>query len=826
MDYYRESYIKTEMLAKKISSQFKNNYLSDVSQVLLNSSAYDPDVKTWYRLKGYRMKESMEETKQASVSAVKKWMQGARTIGATSVFLLLERQKELYLWYGAGKSNPADSAFSSELPEINGQYTEEPNLTEYPYQGVILGSIFCSPISDILLTSSLNTSDDFFVSCVNVPVTDHEITEKVNNNRSMIKYLDNYSKISRNYGNNNRRTEELPIQSVIHAISNLKEENEYYIHNMSDGFVKNAIRFGARDAETYLQLKAILMSSLNRSEEDYKGFEPVRSFDIQNSPLWNGSCFAIPGIKGTGHLLSIQPTHIIAPFCLPPVVSHKGFHAKNYNVSENSLQAFPLPDTDDNCPGIEIGKSVEDDSKVRIPLRSLLSHTFITGGTDTGKTSLEKLILKRLYDNKINFFVLEAAKKEYISLLGDIPDLRILTPGNDGLALNINPLQPEEGTLIEKHVDAVVRAVVSSNGGEHPIPEALEGLFKLTYEKFGWEYGDIAYNHKTRKWPKLDDALKNIPLYINEHGDYGPEVKKNLQAALKIRIEHLTSSKILNRSFGLTAKDLLEFPTVVELSDFSQGMTIFLMNIILFKIHSYLSRLPEARTLKRVIVVEEAHNVFRRVNDELSGQYLINSQFEKMLSEIRACGTGMLLIDQQPTKMCDGLMANTSVKIAFALSGYDDRELVGKSMGLSQLQIAKLYELGIGECVLGLRGVHGVQKVNVSLLKTEGHTNPACHVCPCRFSCRREEAISMLEGSDQIKLLLHLERIQSNPYDIRYLNTSIDAMTRDLDITGSDSLRLCFLGEALEKYGNLSYQDKRVIINSYHKLLKGGANHE
>ena len=111
-----------------------------------------------------------------------------------------------------------------------------------------------------------------------------------------------------------------------------------------------------------------------------------------------------------------------------------------------------------------------------------------------GKTTLVKNLLVDLWARQQTpFVVLEAAKKEYNALLGQIPSLMVYTSGADGPLLRINPLRPEDGTLIENHAAAVTLALTASTGAEHPIPEAFSGLLQQTYHRFGWEYGMAAY---------------------------------------------------------------------------------------------------------------------------------------------------------------------------------------------------------------------------------------------------------------------------------------------------------------------------------------------
>src|SRR5699024_753585 len=124
-----------------------------------------------------------------------------------------------------------------------------------------------------------------------------------------------------------------------------------------------------------------------------------------------------------------------------------------------------------------------------------------------------------------------------------------------GQQLYINPLQVEDGTLIENHIDAVVRAITAATAGEHPIPEALEGLLRQTYKQAGWEYGMMAYTDKEKPFPTFRDAFENIPDYIHNHARYGPEVRQNLEGALTLRTENLYTGSLgrtFSRAFGIT----------------------------------------------------------------------------------------------------------------------------------------------------------------------------------------------------------------------------------------------------------------------------------
>ena len=449
-----------------------------------------------------------------------------------------------------------------------------------------------------------------------------------------------------------------------------------------------------------------------------------------SSDTWQ-KCLAIPGVMLTTpsmscliHTVSLQDIQSAASFCIPPVHSYEEYYINNLHIDENERDTFPVvaPPTGEV---IWVGNIIGSSCQAAIPLNGLLCHTGVFGACNSGKTTTVKKILVEAYQkHAIPFVVIEAAKKEYASLLGLIPELKLYTPGIDGAALNFNPLQPEDGILIEKHVDAVVRSLSAVTGGEHPIPEAFDGLLKQVYQKFGWEYGMMAYTDTNRPFPTFRDVFSNVNEYISKHAKYGPEVRQNLTAALKLRTETMHAGALgglFSRSTGLMAKDLLGSPCVIELSDFSEQSVEFLMNILMFRFQCYLSRLPEEMNIKRLIVVEEAHNVFKKTLSDETGRARNNDAFEKMLAEIRSSGTGIILSDQRPSVMPDAVMANTAVKIIHSMESSLDRKEVSGPMDLTEMQMRAAREFNRGECIISIRQKHGVQHTMIQQV-SDGNT--------------------------------------------------------------------------------------------------------
>ena len=74
--------------------------------------------------------------------------------------------------------------------------------------------------------------------------------------------------------------------------------------------------------------------------------------------------------------------------------------------------------------------------------------------------------------------------------------------------------------------------------------------------------------------------------------------------------------------------------------------------------------------------------------------------FSNMLSEIRAYGEGMVLVDQVPTRLIPDAIKNTNLKITHRLVAEDDCKAIGESMGLSDEQRKVIAKLMTGQCVV------------------------------------------------------------------------------------------------------------------------------
>ena len=87
------------------------------------------------------------------------------------------------------------------------------------------------------------------------------------------------------------------------------------------------------------------------------------------------------------------------------------------------------------------------------------------------------------------------------------------------------------------------------------------------------------------------------------------------------------------------------------------------------------------------------------LNPELP-QYKSGQMFSNFLSEVRAYGQGMMVVDQVPTRLIEDAIKNTNVKIIHKLVASDDSQRIAECIGLTKKKKKVIAKLSIGQAVL------------------------------------------------------------------------------------------------------------------------------
>jgi hypothetical protein len=411
------------------------------------------------------------------------------------------------------------------------------------------------------------------------------------------------------------------------------------------------------------------------------------------------------------------------------------FHLPEFETPGFSVKAEPGLDfdTEPTAAGAELGKVLTLGSVITGPARtgrayqisvsSLTRHAFITGVTGSGKTVTSTNLVRGLDAAGIPFLVLEPTKSEYRRLSGDLRDpgdgqlplgkrLRVFTLGDDRASpFRLNPFEPgaTERDLgdripIAQHIDLLRSVFSAAFGMWTPLPQVLERCLYEIYTDRGWDFATGENRRRSgllppAAYPTLTDLSAKVDDVVSRLG-YADEITSNIRAALKTRIDGLRTGgkgRMLDVQQSFPMEVLLNAPTVLELEAMGDDDDkAFLMGLLLVRLVEYRrdqaarGEIPEG-ALQHLLVIEEAHRLLTNAvasgdPEQANPRAKAVEAFTNLLSEIRAYGQGVAIIDQVPIRLAPDVIKNTDLKIAHRIVAGDDREVLGRTMAMDERQ--------------------------------------------------------------------------------------------------------------------------------------------
>ena len=807
---YRDDFYRAAQAADQLLRSKNNRYLDGLSPDGLDTAqAIEPPVQSWSRLCGWRLTENPQKDEALPLQAAAHWLRTASVNGSNAVFYLQKSGTKLSLLYGSAQP----TAFSTLLPSC--RMEPEPGFfpAAYPMNGILLGTLRNERLADTLAADHALTNGYLAVLCL--PLSDRSVDQLLQKDLALLGQLRACATADYVCGSATRRVVQKPVGSVPQAVTFLEKEVEHLRKNRGTGFAYTAIRFGAASQEQYRRLLALLAGAM-QSENAETAFEPVRWFMLPSTVRPLSIPAAVEQDKAL-HLVSLNTLQDAAQACTPPSRSYPGFWLEGCTDEQVFSAVEPFRS---NGLALQIGTALETGTPVMLSQKNMLGHMLVAGGAGAGKTSTIKTLLQDAHRKNVPFLVLEGAKKEYASLKGTIPSLKVYGSGMDGLALTLNPLEPETMTPVSEHIAAVTAALCAASGGEHPLPEVLEGVLEYTYLQKGWRCSDIApFFDPNRPWPTLQECLDNVDAWMQNNGRYGPEVRQNITATAKLRLRKLcagTLAALFGRCNGLTAKDLTCGPVVIEMSDFSEQTAAFITSIILFRLQRYFMQQNETHELQQIVVVEEAHATFSRTSDESGIAASNNRLLEKLLAEVRSFGVSILIGDQRPNALAEGVPALTRIKLVHALDGAQDRSLMADTMNMTERQRREIQTLQEGEALLAIRGERGLIHLQVDRPAESYSFSASCLLCGCESRCRRSLVEPLLDRVPTAELYEISACIAADPLDGTWIARAVNRLLDKCGVKASASVGLCLLRLLLNRTG-IPEQQARVIVRTYQK---------
>lgn len=345
----------------------------------------------------------------------------------------------------------------------------------------------------------------------------------------------------------------------------------------------------------------------------------------------------------------------------------------------------------------------EEEIPIKLDLKSLAMHTFVTGSTGSGKSNSIYQILFELKKKGIKYLVVEPAKGEYKYVFGDDANVYGTNPNISPL-LKINPFRFPEGVHVLEHIDRLVELFNVCWPMYAAMPAVLKEAVERAYINSGWDLTTSNNGVSDEIYPTFIDVLRELE-YVVEHSSFSQEVKDNYVGSLSTRVKSLTNGiySFIFSSSELGDEALFEKNVIVDLSRVGSMETkSLIMGILVMRLQEYrMTQNSINADLKHVTVLEEAHNLLKRTSTEQSSESsnLIGKSVEMLsnaIAEMRTYGEGFIIADQAPSLLDKSVIRNTNTKIIMRLPDMEDRELVGYSIHLNDEQIDELSRLSTG----------------------------------------------------------------------------------------------------------------------------------
>ena len=356
----------------------------------------------------------------------------------------------------------------------------------------------------------------------------------------------------------------------------------------------------------------------------------------------------------------------------------------------------------------DLGKAYTE-NRVKLDVKSLTQHVFVTGSTGCGKSETIYKLINETKQVGTKFLVIEPAKGEYKNVFGDVNVF-----GTNPLImplLRINPFSFPTGVHVLEHIDRLTEIFNVCWPMYSAMPAVLKKAMLDAYESCGWDLR-FSVNGLSRGedvYPSFLDLFLSLEKVITESA-YSEEVKSNYSGALLTRVESLTNG--LNGEIfsvnELSNMVLFDENCIIDLSRVgSQETKSLIMGILIMRLSEY--RMTGANTpnsaLKHLTVLEEAHNILKRVSTEQSqeGSNMAGKSVEMItnaIAEMRTYGEGFVIVDQSPTSVDKAAIKNTNTKIVMRLPDEDDRKVSGKAAGMNDKQIDEIAKLPTGVAVV------------------------------------------------------------------------------------------------------------------------------
>ena len=509
------------------------------------------------------------------------------------------------------------------------------------------------------------------------------------------------------------------MQLIDDSIKRTNEFDSYGMWNVAGYFISDDMSAAEIAASNYRSLmngesSGRELSAINtwraNSMTDNEGYISLATYlsRFQHPQFYYGDDHSIKTSAATAISGKELGLHIGLPRATTPglpVIEHAEFgkEVNSYNLFSKEVSVRP----EDR---MTLGKVFDlghiTNKIVELDNRSLNMHTFITGSTGSGKSNTVYQMLNELHQDQIPFLVVEPAKGEYKDVFGSWDDVNVFST-NPSVAklININPFMFPESIHVLEHIDGLVEIFSVC----WPMYDAMPAFFKdailRSYETVGWDLGSSTFEGDELHYPDFEILAEQLDKLIGE-SDYASDIKSNYRGALITRVKSLAVglNKFIFTREQTPYEILFDQNCILDISRVKSSETkALIMGLMVYILNEYRIDRKTASNigLKHVTVLEEAHNLLKNkvgIETDLVGKSV--EMLTQTIAEIRTYGEGFIIVDQSPSSVDIAAIKNTNTKIVLRTPEANDREAVGRSMGLTEDQVNEIAKLPSGVAVV------------------------------------------------------------------------------------------------------------------------------
>lgn len=419
----------------------------------------------------------------------------------------------------------------------------------------------------------------------------------------------------------------------------------------------------------------------------------------RNLHIWNSGQFP----HSLYRLPYIITSEEAAEFFRLPIGNEKV--SAGLKINESGKGGKTYADNIINAGDISVGilKSSSKNDTIGLSLNDLAKHMLVVGTPGSGKTTFSVSLLDRLWkDYNIPFLVIEPAKNEYRALVQSIPDLQVFTPGKNFISPFVfNPFIPPKNVKLETYKSTLKTAFAAAVSMSTPLDKIFEEAINNCYSDFRWL--DTYTIDDKGKIFNISDFIKCFQSTFDEIGYTGDA--KNIGRAGVVRLNSLVN--LFDNYYSIPIEDLMRKPTVIELAAIENSdqkaliIALLLLSILAYVNANYIGE----GGLKNLILLEEAHVLLDSITNsggqgEANPSEIAQRLIKRMLAEIRSYGVSIIIADQSPKKVSTDVVALTDIKMVFRLVESADKQIIGDSTNMTDVQIQRMSKLKPGEAFL------------------------------------------------------------------------------------------------------------------------------